>query len=229
MSNSAYLQARRWGSQVAPTCGMSATVACARSAYQAYRIWSGFLATQQSKKELVDFVQELRTLTAGMAANHFPEATAVIMFTEGLRTSAARTEVYRVHPNAFEEAVNMVLNTKLNFRSAIPDWNTGSAGSSSCPEPMNLSYAEGKKAELLAGEQCTRIRRCYTCGSTRHLRPSCSLRNQCKAPSSRSASSHPPVGRGETAYPRRHVAPYWRKLSSVGPPGGRGQQDPAPK
>ncbi|KAG3077301.1 hypothetical protein PI124_g19441 [Phytophthora idaei] len=82
MSNSAYLQARRPRSQVAPICGMSATVACVRSAYQAYRIRSGFLATQQSKKELVDFVQELRTLIAGMAANHLPEVAAVIVFME---------------------------------------------------------------------------------------------------------------------------------------------------
>ncbi|KAG2760078.1 hypothetical protein Pcac1_g27961 [Phytophthora cactorum] len=101
---------------------------------------------------------------------------------EGLRTSVARTEVFRVHPSSFEEAVSVALNAEHNFRSARPGWYAGSAGSSSGPEPMDLSYADGEEAELLAAEQRTSIRRCFTCGSTRHLRVSCPVRNQRKAP-----------------------------------------------
>ncbi|KAG3133638.1 hypothetical protein PC128_g26311 [Phytophthora cactorum] len=63
---------------------------------QAYRIRSRFLATRQGKKELLDYVQELRTLIAGTAADSLPEAVTLTVFTEGLRTSAARTEVFRV-------------------------------------------------------------------------------------------------------------------------------------
>ncbi|KAF1778762.1 hypothetical protein GQ600_17793 [Phytophthora cactorum] len=56
--------------------------------------------------------------------------------------------------------------------------------SSSSPEPMDLSYAEDEEAELLAAEQRTSIRRCFTYGSTRQLRASCPVRNQRKAPPS---------------------------------------------
>ncbi|KAG3063318.1 hypothetical protein PI125_g24366 [Phytophthora idaei] len=42
---------------------------------------------------------------------------------------------------------------------------------------MDLSYAEDEEAELLAAEQRTSIRRCFTCGSTRHLQASCPVRN----------------------------------------------------
>ncbi|KAG3045151.1 hypothetical protein PI125_g27128 [Phytophthora idaei] len=109
---------------------------------------------------------------------------------EGLRTSAARTEVFRVHLSTFEEAVGVALNAEHNFRSARPGWYAGSTGSSSGPEPMDPSYAEDEEAEVLAAEQRTSIRRCFTCGSTRHLRARCPVRNQRKAlPSQASGSS----------------------------------------
>ncbi|KAG2935001.1 hypothetical protein PC119_g265 [Phytophthora cactorum] len=171
---------------------------------QVYRIWSRFLAIRQVKKELLDYVQELRTLIAGTAADPLPEAVTLTVFMEGLRTSAARAEVFRVHPSSFEEAVSVALNAEHNFRSARPGWYAGSAGSSSGPEPMDLSYAEGEEAELLATEQRTSICRCFTCGSTRHLRASC----QC-ATSARLHRAKPLARRWETATPSRRGAPYW--------------------
>ncbi|KAG2976032.1 hypothetical protein PC119_g22311 [Phytophthora cactorum] len=156
---------------------------------QAYRIRSRFLATRQGKKELLDYVQELRTLIAGTAADPLPEAVTLTVFMEGIRTSAARTEVFRVHPSSFEEAVSVALNAEHDFRSARPGWYAGSAGSLSGPEPMDLRYAENEEAELLAAEQRTSIRRCFTCGSTRHLRASCPVRNQRKAPPSQASGS----------------------------------------
>ena len=41
---------------------------------------------------------------------------------------------------------------------------------------MDLSHADDKESELQAVEQQRNIRRCYTCGSTRHLCPNCPLR-----------------------------------------------------
>ncbi|KAI9986183.1 hypothetical protein PInf_025098 [Phytophthora infestans] len=121
---------------------------------QAYRIRSKFLSTRQGKKDLLDYVQELRTFIAGMAADPLPELASVTVFMEGLRVSAARTEVFRAHPNSFEEAVNVALNAEHNFRSARPGWSAGSASASSGPEPMDLSYAEDEEeAELVAAEQ----------------------------------------------------------------------------
>ncbi|KAG3087808.1 hypothetical protein PI125_g18546 [Phytophthora idaei] len=156
---------------------------------QAYRIRSRFLATRQGKKKLLDYVQELITLIAGTAADPLPEAVTLTVFMEGLRTSVARTEVFRVHPSSFEEAVSVALNAEHNFRSAKPGWYAGSAGSSSGPEPMDLSYAEDEEAELLAAEQRISIRRCFTCGSTRHLRVRCPVRSQRKAPPSQASGS----------------------------------------
>uniref|UniRef100_H3H512 RNA-directed DNA polymerase n=1 Tax=Phytophthora ramorum TaxID=164328 RepID=H3H512_PHYRM len=93
---------------------------------QAYRVRSRFLATRQGKKEL---------------------AVTVTIFMEGLRTGVARTEVFRVHPTSFEEAVSVALNTEFNFKSA------------------RAGHAEDEEAELLAAEQRIGIRRCFVCST----------------------------------------------------------------
>jgi hypothetical protein len=106
---------------------------------------SRFLSTRQGKKELVDFVQELRTLIAGMAADPLPEVVTVTVFMEGLRTGVARTEVFSVHPTSFEEVVNVALNAEFNFKSARHGWTASQAGSSGATGasngavPMDLS------------------------------------------------------------------------------------------
>ncbi|KAG2963011.1 hypothetical protein PC120_g27591 [Phytophthora cactorum] len=69
---------------------------------------------------------------------------------------------------------------------------------------MDLSYATDEEAELLAAEQRTSIRRCYTCVSTRHIRVSCPVRNQRKAPPSQASGSS--RGNGDS---QRRGAPYW--------------------
>ncbi|GMF57236.1 unnamed protein product [Phytophthora fragariaefolia] len=120
---------------------------------QAYRVRARFLDTRQGKKELVDYVQELRTLITGMAVDPLPEAVTVTVFMERLRTGVARTEVFRTHPASFEEAVNVALNAKFNFKSSRLGWNASYANPSSGPEPMDPSYAEDEEAELLAAEQ----------------------------------------------------------------------------
>ncbi|KAG2787000.1 hypothetical protein PC129_g6267 [Phytophthora cactorum] len=126
-------RAREW----ALTCGTSVDAAFptwAQLKQQLSRVFappnqirSRFLATRQGKKELLDYVQELRTLIAGTAADPLPEAVTLTVFIEGLRTSADRTEVFRVHSTSFEEPVSVALNAEYNFRSARPGWYAGSA------------------------------------------------------------------------------------------------------
>ena len=167
---------------------------------QAYRVRSRFLSTRHGENELTDNVQELRTLMAAMKSDPLPETVHVTIFTEGLRTGIARTEVFRVHPSTFEEAVRIALNAEHNFNSARLGWNwynpsSARANSTSAPavnkpELMDLSYAEDEgEVGLQAVEQQYVVRRCYTCGSTKHLRPGCPLRRQSQATSQHSTPS----------------------------------------
>ncbi|KAE9302649.1 hypothetical protein PF008_g22438 [Phytophthora fragariae] len=114
---------------------------------------------------------------------------------DGLRTGVARTEVFRNRHTSFEEAVSVALNAEHNYiKSARLGWSAPPASSSSGPEPMDLSYAEDDEAELRAAEARRGIRRCFTCGSTDHLRPGCPLRKQRQAQSSGNTASNRPSG-----------------------------------
>ncbi|ETI35350.1 hypothetical protein F443_18307 [Phytophthora nicotianae P1569] len=215
-------RAREW----ALTCGMSVNTAFPTweqlkqqmsrvfaPPNQAYRIRSKFVATRQGKKELLYYVQELRTLIAGMAADPLPELVTVTVFMEGLRVSAARTEVFRVYPTSLEEAVDVALNAEHNLRSARPGWSAGSASSSSGPEPMDLSYAEDEEAELLAAKQSVGIRRCFMCKSTKHLRAGCPLRFKRQAPASQPSGSSPGNG---NSHPKRAGLSYKKNVRKPG-------------
>ena len=48
---------------------------------------------------------------------------------------------------------------------------------------MGISHADNEgEAELHVAEQRQEVRRCYMCGSTKHLRPTCPLRKQRPTP-----------------------------------------------
>ena len=82
---------------------------------QAYWVRSRFLSACQGKKELSDYVQELRTLIAAMQLDSLAEMVLVTIFMEGLRTGVAQTGVFRVHPTSFEAAVDVALNNDFTL------------------------------------------------------------------------------------------------------------------
>ena len=117
---------------------------------------SRFLSARQGKKELSDYVQELKTLIAALQLDPLPEMDLITIFMESLHTGVAQTEVFRVHPTSFEAAVDNALNAKFNFKEArfgTHGYNPNSFSSSNRPEPMDLSLAEkDEEAELQAIE-----------------------------------------------------------------------------
>ena len=50
---------------------------------QAYRVRSCFMASRQGKKELSDYVQELRTLLVAMRLDHLPKAVILLRRFDG--------------------------------------------------------------------------------------------------------------------------------------------------
>ena len=124
-----------------------------------------------------------------MQFDPLPEAVRVTIFMEGLQNGVARTEVFRVHPSTFEAAVEIALNAEHNFKAARYGTNTMHQA-----EPMELSHADSNEAELQAIEQRQFIRRCFACGSTRHLRPACPLRKARQPRPSRLPTANQQVG-----------------------------------
>ena len=105
---------------------------------EVYRVRSRFLAARQGKRELQEFIQELRTLIAAMGDNPVSEEVSVTIFMEGLRNGIARMKVLRIHPSTFEEAVHIALNAEYNFKSARLGWNGYNPNSSSSSGPYNV-------------------------------------------------------------------------------------------
>ena len=107
-----------------------------------------------------------------------------------------RAEVFRVHPTSFEAAVDIVLSAELNFSAACfvtHGYNPTSAKSFSSfnrQEPTALSIAvTNEEAELRSVERHRNIRRYFTCGSTKHLRPNYPLHRSRQATSGRAPAA----------------------------------------
>ena len=81
-------------------------------------------------------------------------------------------------PTSFEAAADIALNAEFNFKAArfgthgyIPN-SANYFSSFNRPEPMDLRLDEtDEDVEFRAVEQHRNILRCFTCGSTKHLRP----------------------------------------------------------
>ena len=138
---------------------------------------SRFLSTRQGRNESTDYVQELRTLMAAMRSDPLPEAVHVTIFMEGLRTGVTRTEVFRVHPSIFEEAVRIALNAEHNLsRLELAEMGTTLALREQTTRVLRTVIGRNRwtsakdegEVELQAAEQQRVVRRCYTCGSTKH-------------------------------------------------------------
>uniref|UniRef100_A0AAV1TVD9 Uncharacterized protein n=1 Tax=Peronospora matthiolae TaxID=2874970 RepID=A0AAV1TVD9_9STRA len=99
-------------------------------------------------KKLSYFFQELRTLIAAVQLDPLLEKVRVTIFKEEVRTGVVRTEVFRVHPSTFEEAVDMALNTKFNVGAACFRIHGRVQRSFDGVEHMEFSPAEEEEVEL---------------------------------------------------------------------------------
>ena len=64
-----------------------------------------------------DYVQDLGALVAAMQLHLLFEEIRVTIFTRGLRTGAARTEVFRVRPLTLKGAVDISFHDEFNFKA----------------------------------------------------------------------------------------------------------------
>ncbi|POM61270.1 LOW QUALITY PROTEIN: Gag protein, partial [Phytophthora palmivora] len=83
-----------------------------------YRQRSRFLACKQGKRELHEYIQEMRVLAASLVGKPLPEHIKVTVFTYGLKVGLSRTQLFRVHANTMEEAIQIALQEKYSHRQA---------------------------------------------------------------------------------------------------------------
>ncbi|POM67035.1 Gag protein [Phytophthora palmivora] len=83
-----------------------------------YRQRSRFLACKQGKRELHEYIQEMRVLAASLKGNPLSEHIKVTVFMDGLKVGPSRTQLFRVHTNTMEEAIQIALQEEYSHRQA---------------------------------------------------------------------------------------------------------------
>ncbi|POM79216.1 Pol protein [Phytophthora palmivora] len=83
-----------------------------------YRQRSRFLACKQGKRELHEYIQEMRVLAASLVGNPLPERIKVTVFMDCLKVDPSRTQLFRVHTNTMEEAIQIALQEEYSYRQA---------------------------------------------------------------------------------------------------------------
>ncbi|POM72602.1 Gag protein, partial [Phytophthora palmivora] len=83
-----------------------------------YRQRSRFLACKQGKRELHEYIQEMRVLAASLVGNPLPEHIKVTVFMDGLKVGPSRTQLFPVHANTMEEASQIALQEEYSHRQA---------------------------------------------------------------------------------------------------------------
>ncbi|POM66744.1 Gag protein [Phytophthora palmivora] len=81
-----------------------------------YHQRSRFLACKQEKRQLNEYIQEMQVLTASLVGNPLPEHIKVTVFMDGLKVGPSRTQLFRVHANTMEEAIQIALREEYSHR-----------------------------------------------------------------------------------------------------------------
>ncbi|POM69526.1 Pol protein [Phytophthora palmivora] len=83
-----------------------------------YRQRSRFVACKQGKRELHEYIQEMRVLAASLVGNPLSEHIKVTVFVDGLKVGPSRTRLFRVYANTMEEAIQIALQEEYSHRQA---------------------------------------------------------------------------------------------------------------
>ncbi|POM70021.1 Gag protein [Phytophthora palmivora] len=132
---------------------------------------SRFLACKYENRELHEYIQEIRVLAASLVVNPLPEHIKVTVFMDGLKVGPSRTQLFRVHVNTMEEAIQIALHEEYSHRqvrtptsvwqghnaSTSAVQGAPAAGASTGPVPMKLGTAVQSPI------------RCYGCGKLGHM------------------------------------------------------------
>ncbi|POM69226.1 Hypothetical protein PHPALM_14506 [Phytophthora palmivora] len=85
-----------------------------------YRQRSRFLASTEEKRELHEHIQEMRVLAVSLVVNPLPEHVKMTVFMDGLEVRLSRTQLFRVHANTMEEAIQIALQEGTATDRLVP-------------------------------------------------------------------------------------------------------------
>ena len=84
-----------------------------------FRIRQQLLAVRQGKKSLHDYIQRLRSLATNLSSAPMDEDTLVALFLQGLKDGPVRTQLFRIYPKTFENAISVALQEEFSRTQAL--------------------------------------------------------------------------------------------------------------
>ncbi|POM69275.1 Hypothetical protein PHPALM_14456 [Phytophthora palmivora] len=169
-------------------------------------VWQGrsrFLACKQGKRELHEYIPDMRVLAASLVRNPLPEQIKVEVFMDGLKVGPSRTQLFRVHANTMADRPPRGARTPTSVwqghnASSGAVQGAPAAGASTGPVPMELGTAVQSSI------------RCYGCGKLGHMQRASPAGGQRKFP------SKPRGSRGPWQKPRPKSQGNWGHQSADG-------------
>ncbi|POM58753.1 LOW QUALITY PROTEIN: Gag protein, partial [Phytophthora palmivora] len=109
-----------------------------------YRQRSHFLVCKQGKRELNEYIQEMRVLAASLVGNPLPEHIRVTVFMDGLKVGPSRTQLFCVQTNTTEEAIQIALQEEYSRRQARTPTSATMRRQAQCKELQQLELTPGR-------------------------------------------------------------------------------------
>jgi hypothetical protein len=162
-----------------------------------HRNRSKFLGCKQGKRSLLAYIQELRALAAGCITHPLSEEVKVTVLMQNLNKGAPRTQLFRVRPTSFEEAVQVVMAEDLSLTAANSNYysSTSTRYDDNEPEPMDIGQVE--TVSNTASRNSNKNVTCHRCGKPGHY-----ARN-CRAPTPQASASLNNTARSQRGRGRR--------------------------